>query len=182
MLLSERDGLDNDDDGLDAVSVVSITLLSAKFVIVSCIRQLPFSNVVAVGSVGGVIVVSVAVRGTEDVIVARVKEDGVIVRAEKLMAAEADEDAVAVNVQDGDGGIVRADNVVVAGAEEDGVIVRVKKLMAAEVDEDAVKNLLTVLSSRGGRLGVLDGGLGSTWPAAAEDKEMDKRAEEAHSD
>ena len=39
-----------------------------------------------------------------------------------------------------------------------------------------------VLSSRGGRLGGLGGGLGSTWPAATEDKELDKRAEETRSD
>ena len=45
-----------------------------------------------------------------------------------------------------------------------------------------VKNLLTVLSSRGGRLGVSGGGLGSTRPAAAEDEETDKRAEETRSD
>ena len=38
-----------------------------------------------------------------------------------------------------------------------------------------VKNLLTVLSSR-------VGGLGSTWPAAAEDEVTDKRAEETRSD
>ena len=44
-----------------------------------------------------------------------------------------------------------------------------------------VKNLLTVLSSRGGQLGGLGGRLGSTWPAAAEDKEMDKCAEETRS-
>ena len=46
----------------------------------------------------------------------------------------------------------------------------------------SVKNLLTVLSSRFGRLGGLDGGLGSTRPAATEDKVMDKRAEETRSD
>ena len=45
-----------------------------------------------------------------------------------------------------------------------------------------VKNLLTVLSSRGGRLGGLGGGLGSTRPAATEDKESDKHAEETCSD
>ena len=38
-----------------------------------------------------------------------------------------------------------------------------------------VKNLLTVLSSRGG-------GLGSTQAAATEDKVTDKRAEKTHSD
>ena len=45
-----------------------------------------------------------------------------------------------------------------------------------------VKNLLTVLSNRGGRLGGPGRGLGSTRPAATEDKETDKRAEEARSD
>ena len=38
-----------------------------------------------------------------------------------------------------------------------------------------------VLSSVGGRLGGLGGGLGSTWPAATKDEITDKRAEEAHS-
>ena len=37
-----------------------------------------------------------------------------------------------------------------------------------------VKNLLTILSSMGGQLG-------STWPAATEKEESDKRAEEARS-
>ena len=44
----------------------------------------------------------------------------------------------------------------------------------------SVKNLLTVLSSTGGRLGSMGGGLGSIQPAATEDEVSDERAKEAH--
>jgi len=90
-----RDGPDNVGDKLGAMPVIPVTLLPAKFGIVSWVPGFSFSEDVAVGIVEGVIVASVVVRDTEDVIVAGVEDDTIVVGAEDVTVTGVEEDGVA---------------------------------------------------------------------------------------